>query len=306
MTATAYPTPESEAVVLAQSFPLDARLYSLKDEELEFMKSETGISDEEELKDHILRVQAEAYSVYPYPCIRRFGFIHFKLFRLPGYDRLLSLGRQCKNGILLDVGCCFGDDVRKAAADGFPAERIVASDLHAEYWELGHKLFRTTNETFPASFMSGNVFDPTHLEVLPPPKTYDPESGSPPDLSELSSLNPLRGHVIAIHASSFFHLFDEEKQEHIARAFAGLLSPMPGSMILGMQGGVGHINPMVKTHGEKGGTFTMYCQTPERWTKMWERVFPKDTVRVEARIGPERVGLGETKYEFLQWCVTRL
>ncbi|KAH9891084.1 hypothetical protein C8Q73DRAFT_109740 [Cubamyces lactineus] len=63
MTANAYPTPESEGVVLAQSFPLDAGLYSLEGEELRFMRSQTMISDDEELKDHIMRVQAEAYSV---------------------------------------------------------------------------------------------------------------------------------------------------------------------------------------------------------------------------------------------------
>ncbi|KAH9891085.1 hypothetical protein C8Q73DRAFT_109544 [Cubamyces lactineus] len=175
-----------------------------------------------------------------------------------------------------------------------------------EYWELGHKLFRSTNETFPATFVSGNVFDPAHLEVHPPLETCNLEPGSPPDISTLSSLNPLRGHVIAIHASSFFHLFDEEKQEHIARAFAGLLSPLPGSMILGTQGGVRDTNPTVETHGERGGIFTMYCHTVESWTKMWEKVFPKGTVRIEAKIGSDRVGLGETKYEFLQWCVTRL
>ncbi len=43
--------------------PLDESLYKLDDEELAFVKAHSGIEDEEELKKHILAVQAEAYEV---------------------------------------------------------------------------------------------------------------------------------------------------------------------------------------------------------------------------------------------------
>ncbi len=43
--------------------PLDESLYKLDDEELAFVKTHSGIEDEEELKKHILAVQAEAYEV---------------------------------------------------------------------------------------------------------------------------------------------------------------------------------------------------------------------------------------------------
>jgi hypothetical protein len=66
--------------------------------------------------------------------------------RLPGYAEALSLGRS-SGGILLDAGCCcapyflcpsvgdpklvitVGLDARKAALDGWPANRIVATDI---------------------------------------------------------------------------------------------------------------------------------------------------------------------------------
>ena len=66
--------------------------------------------------------------------------------RLPGYVETLSLGRS-DGGILLDAGCCcapyllcpsvgdsglamtVGLDARKAAHDGWPANRIVATDI---------------------------------------------------------------------------------------------------------------------------------------------------------------------------------
>lgn len=43
--------------------PLDASLYSIDDEGLQFMQAVTGIKDPEELKKHIFAIQAEAYAV---------------------------------------------------------------------------------------------------------------------------------------------------------------------------------------------------------------------------------------------------
>jgi len=45
---------------------LDESLYDFTEEERTFFKQQTGISDDDELKAHIFRVQAEAYEV----CIR--------------------------------------------------------------------------------------------------------------------------------------------------------------------------------------------------------------------------------------------
>ncbi|TFY51260.1 hypothetical protein EVJ58_g10663 [Rhodofomes roseus] len=47
----------------------------------------------------------------------------------------------------------------------------------------------------------------------------------------------LQGRVSAIHASSLFHLFEEEKQLALARALAGLLAPHRGAMLFGSHGG---------------------------------------------------------------------
>ena len=44
--------------------PLEDRLYDLSDDELEFYRKETGMEDADAIKEHILRVQAEAYAVH--------------------------------------------------------------------------------------------------------------------------------------------------------------------------------------------------------------------------------------------------
>lgn len=126
--------------------PLDPSFYKLADDEAAFYKAMTGIQDAEELKRHILSVQAKAYDVRPlgiepltrhwvyflfrcaqifgYPCIRRCAFLKWvamfssyqdppnwkigslKISRLPAYKQVLKLGQERWGAILLDMGCC--------------------------------------------------------------------------------------------------------------------------------------------------------------------------------------------------------
>ena len=74
------------------------------------------------------------------------------------------------------------------------------------FWDLGHKLFKTTPETYPAKFLAGDVFDEAHLS-----STVPIQSGPPPPVASVDSLTKLRGHISAIYASFLFHPFDEEK-----------------------------------------------------------------------------------------------
>jgi hypothetical protein len=190
--------------------------------------------------------------------------------------------------------------------------------LLAEFANLGHKLFKTSQETYPIAFVPGDVFDPSHLEIAPPMASAqastdvgDPPSGSPPDLRSLTSLNPLHGRVSVIRASSLFHLFGEEKQLDLARALAGLLSPEPGSMLFG-----GHIGaaekgfePSVMHRDHR----RMWCHSPESWTELWDGiVFEKGVVKVQTKlVQVERKLLQpdapvNATFTSLVWSVTRL
>ncbi|KAI0666276.1 hypothetical protein C8Q78DRAFT_1083215 [Trametes maxima] len=294
-----------DVAAFVRMFPLDEKLYSLKGDALRSMQAQTGIEDEEQLKKHILLVQAEAYTVVPFPCIRRFAFIETKIRSLEGYHQLLALAKEREGAIFLDIGSCFGNDVREAVADGFPAKQVVATDLYPDFWRLGHKLFRSTQESFPATFIPGDVFDPAHLAVTPP--IYSTSSDPIPDLSTLSTLNPLRGHVSVIHASLFFHLFDEKKQANFARALAGLLSPLPGSMIFGLQAGARTKGDQYHTSVANGNTLSMFCHSPESWTELWDgQVFEKGMVDVKTKlVTADYPGLQREGF-FLHWCITRL
>ena len=149
------------------------------------------------------------------------------------------------------------------------------------------------------------MFDPEHLSIVPPFTANSPPA-TVPDLRTLTSLNPLHGHVSAIHASSLFHLFPESAQVRLARALAGLLSPQPGSMIFGKQVGLpesGYLEDPLIRH-------RLFCHSSRSWSELWDgEVFPKGTVKVlsfmtefpKAGIYPEADSL-----RLLIWSVTRL
>jgi hypothetical protein len=171
------------------------------------------------------------------------------------------------------------------------------------------------------AFVPGDIFDPKHLEVVPPAvasASASHESNTTgddpaPDLRSLTSLNPLHGRVFAIHASSFFHMFGEEKQLHVARALAGLLSPEPGSVIFGLQVGLPEkgfwgFDPSV-AHGDH----RMWCHSPESWTRLWDGlVFDNGVVNVQTmlvQMGKKYSELDapqSTTFTVLVWSVTRL
>ncbi|KAF9059547.1 hypothetical protein BDP27DRAFT_1273795 [Rhodocollybia butyracea] len=278
-------------------------------DELAFYKKHTGIENEQDMKGHITDVARNALEIYPYPCIRKFGFLRFRITRSPsGYKRLLELGSTRPNALLLDLGCCFGNDVRKAIDDGFPPQNVVASDLRAEYWKFGHDLFKSTPSTFPVIFIPGDVLDPSFISIQAPLQTTSAtsiplQSILQSELGTLKSLDPLRGHLSAIHTSAFFHLFNREEQLLIAKKLASLLSPLPGSIIFGSHLGFSEPHEEV----ENGTGISLFGHSLESWKKMWEEeVFTNGiTIHVDADMPVGETGeIQHTR--MINWVVTRL
>ncbi|KAG1880093.1 hypothetical protein F4604DRAFT_517966 [Suillus subluteus] len=279
---------------------LDPNLYRLSSEEAAFFKAQIGIDDDEDLKRHILEVQAKAYKIVPYPCIHEFFFLRINISSYPVYEHILKLGRERSDAVLLDLGCCFGVDARKAAADGFPAKNIIASDINNELLELSHELFRTTPTSYPGCLLPGDVFDPAFLSIAARPN--DVSSALAIDLSSLKSLNPLHGRISAINASRLFHLFTEDKQLHLARALAGLLSAQPGSVICGFQVGSPEKGMAATVLGPE---HRLFAHSPKSWSYLWDgEVFEKGSVKVETEL--VKLVIRGVEYFMMGWSVVRL
>ncbi|OJA11841.1 hypothetical protein AZE42_04055 [Rhizopogon vesiculosus] len=112
----------------------------------------------------------------------------------------------------------------------------------------------------------------------------------------------LKRHILDVQAKAY----KEDKQLHMAHALAGLLSPEPGSVILGAHTGAqekGVVNQVFRNV-----EVDMFSHSPESWIAMWDgEVFKKGMVKVEAELREviSDVSSGE-RYPFLFWSVTRL
>ena len=119
---------------------LDASFYKPSAQEVEFFKNQTGIQEDEELKDHIITVQKEAWAVgSSYFCVVyltlilnlgqtvplhscfQFHQVYKLIYTIPSvvkavyrlgitlhplYKDLLKLGKERPGAIFLELGCC--------------------------------------------------------------------------------------------------------------------------------------------------------------------------------------------------------
>jgi len=196
--------------------------------------------------------------------------------------------------------------VRSPFRSAFSSASSSLAEFEEEFWQCGHDLFKTTPTSFPAAFVAGDVFDDSMIAPRAP--FYEKPETPRPTLNTLTSLTPLQGHISAIHASSFFHLFDEARQEVLVRRVATLLSPEPGSVIFGLHGGLPEKGLPAEIAGRPGRR--MFCHSPDSWRELWDgQVFSKGTVQVEATLKEyNRPGswLKTGAFYPLIWSITRI
>lgn len=116
----------------------------LEPNEVDFFTRATGLRDDA-LEEHIKSIQAKGYhdvrpppsviysdhplnQVTPFPCIRSFNFARFKISSHPIWPSVLARKDESDN-LLLDLGCCFGTDVRKSIDDGWPSNAVLGVEL---------------------------------------------------------------------------------------------------------------------------------------------------------------------------------
>jgi hypothetical protein len=137
-----------------------------------------------------------------------------------------------------------GQDIRKLVYDGAPSDNMYASDLKAQFWDVGYELF-VDKPSLKAKFIEADIFD------------------------DQSGLQQLAGKLDIVHAASFFHLFDWEGQVAAAKKIVGLFRSDSDSLLVGRQAGRAEAGDFTAQIEQ---TKSRYWHNPESWAKLWKQV----------------------------------
>ncbi|KAM0445261.1 hypothetical protein ACHAO4_009859 [Trichoderma viride] len=198
----------------------------------------SGIQNED-VRNHV-------ESIRPYPCIRRYRFLDLIMKTTDVYQEVLD--RVKKGAKFMDLGCCFGQEIRQLVHDGAPSVNTYGSDLWGDFLSIGYELFKD-KDRLQTTFIAADIFD------------------------DSSPLVELAGKMNIIYVGDFFHLFSLEEQEKAAIRVAQLLAAQPGSLIIGRQSGsetAGEYTRAGDTSGRKH-----FQHNPESWKQLWERIGAK-------------------------------
>ncbi|KAK3672949.1 hypothetical protein LTR78_007059 [Recurvomyces mirabilis] len=228
-----------------------------------------------ELIPHLRTVRDKAWNLFKYPCVGQWAFIRFGILKDPVYPSIVE--RLQDGQTLLDLACCFGQDMRKLVVDGAPSENLTGTELEGGFVNLGYELFNDRDK-LKSHFIIGDFFDKT-------------------------TLNPERDTFDMIHAASFFHLFSRDEQvEAVTKALRSLKSK-PGSMLFGRQTAVANAGA-IKLSATRSGE--MYRHTPESWKELLEQVVKQMALDAECSVEPtgdQKLTTGVGIWNMVRFCV---
>lgn len=199
-----------------------------------------------EVVKHVNEIRERGFAANPYPCIGLYRFANLTLLTHPSYDTIVErLKAAGTAATYLDVGCCFGQDLRQLVYDGVPSDRLTGLDVAGALMELGFEFFRD-RETLRSEFVVADVFQG-------------------PGQGEVWTRLQERG-VDVMHCSAFFHLFPLAEQVAAAKQLAGLIKK--GGIVAGRQ--IGSVTPG-DVPAIQEGSFS-YRHNVDTFEAMWRDV----------------------------------
>ena len=202
---------------------------------------------------HVTKVRDKAWAVMAWPCIGQWRFLVFAMSLHPAYANILSQLKASEGKAvverkkLLDLGCCFAQDIRKLIHDGAPADSLYACDFKPEFVDLGYQLF-ADKTSCKAHFIVADVF------------------------KDDSDLTKLKGQIDFVHASGFFHLFTWDDQVKVAKRIVEVLKPQHGSIVFGSQVGNVKGQEVQEPIWTDPGKHPAWRHDVESFKKLWAEV----------------------------------
>ncbi|KAB5550009.1 hypothetical protein GE09DRAFT_1128660 [Coniochaeta sp. 2T2.1] len=231
----------------------------------------------DEVVPRIVETRDKIWDVFPWPCVGQFRFLDLSLSRQLSYPRILSLLQQSDPVRLLDVGCCFAQDLRKLVRDGAPSSSLYGLEIQSEFISLGYDFF-ADRETFGGRFIAADLLDRANREV-----------------------KELEGTFGVVQLGMVLHIWDLEGQTRACERVVELLKDEKGVLVVGQS--VGNVEG--KEFPARGRM--IFKHDVETFGKMWDEVGRRTGTSwvVRARLD-EGLGIDERKRNWDEPSTRRL
>ncbi|KAK2750321.1 hypothetical protein FQN57_003801 [Myotisia sp. PD_48] len=196
----------------------------------------SGVSGDE-LITHLHYIRDKAWPLGEYPCVGEWIFLLPSISAFPQFPEIIERARH--GATILDIGCCFGQDLRRLAAHGASTESMFALDINSSLWDLGFELFKDA-ERMRATFIQADF------------------------LKASTKLKFLNGKTDIIIACQFLHLFSWEGQIQAAKQVVALSKP--GTVLIGYQQARARAREYIRPWG------MMFYHNVNTFKNMWEFV----------------------------------
>ena len=225
----------------------------------------TKIGDLQKLRDRVLDVQKQAEDkLHVYRCVARRAFLTPRIGEFSTYAGI------SRSGNVLEIGCCFGTEIRGLLLDGFQAEHVIAVDVTGGYWGLGQQLYGDAPSGVRSIFC-----DVARQEV--------------------SEIKDLYGSIDLVVTMAVFHVLTQQQVENMIQQIHRLLKP--GGRLIAYCAGSAVARPWYTEGAEdRDESNTRYLHSADSMTALLKETGFED-LSVQARsTETEKTGAQQDKF----------
>jgi hypothetical protein len=222
----------------------------------------TSIS-ETEACERIHKARQSALDIFRYKCIQENRFSEPRISSIPMYAHLVNnnyqataLTKPFQQLRWLDIGCCFGTDLRLVLLDGNNKENLFGIDLNQEFINIGLDVLFQDREALQDRFAVVNVLQPRFAA------------------SNQSIAEVIVNGVDIVYCASVYHLLNKEDSEKLSHIVSLILNSNPDKsnrMLIGRTMVSLNHEPIVREDSRGRNVQMRYLHTMQTFQSMLEK-----------------------------------